>query len=52
MAWLRVNVADFNMEILEAYRALALARNGPSGLTMLQRQMIAVVVSATNRCRY
>ena len=25
---------------------------GPSGLTRLQREMIAVVVSAANRCRY
>lgn len=52
MAWLRVRLTDFNMEILETYRAFARARNGPSGLTMLQRQMIAVVVSVTNRCRY
>lgn len=52
MAWLRVNRRDFNMEILEAYSALARARNGPSGLTMLQRQMIATVVSSTNQCRY
>lgn len=52
MAWLRINTQDFNMEIMEAYRQFALAKAGPSGLTMLQRQMISVVVSSVNQCRY
>jgi len=52
MAWLRIKTEDFNMKIIEAYRDFARAKSGPSGLTMLQRQMISVVVSSTNQCRY
>lgn len=52
MSWLRVNPREFNMDLPEAYSRLVRAMLGPSSLTLLQRHMIAVVVSSVNHCRF
>jgi hypothetical protein len=52
MAWLRVKTSEFNMDIRAGYSHFTQALHGSPGLPMLQRQMIAVVVSAGNRCHF
>jgi hypothetical protein len=52
MAWLRVKTSDFNMDIREGYMHFTRALHGSPGLPMLQRQMIAVVVSSGNKCHF
>ncbi len=52
MAWLQVNEKDFNMEVIEAYAQFTKSQKHPTGLTPLQRDMISVVVSSVNKCRY
>lgn len=52
MAWLRVNKHDFNMDVLDAYAAFVKAQKHPTGLTALEREMIATLVSSLNQCKY
>jgi hypothetical protein len=52
MAWLRIRTDQFNMGVLDAYRDFVLAQKHPTGLTPLERDMIATLVSSLNRCRY
>ncbi len=52
MTWLRVSTKDFNMDIPEGYGRMVKGMLGPSTLTLLQRHMIAVVVSSVNECRF
>lgn len=52
MTWLTIDPDEYNMEVRQAYGKFAHALHGPSGLTMLQRQMIAVVVSSINGCHF
>jgi alkylhydroperoxidase family enzyme len=48
-----VQLMSPNPAVLEASMALYLATMfGPSGLSRAQREMLATVVSRTNRCRY
>jgi uncharacterized peroxidase-related enzyme len=45
--------SSLNADILQAQVGLVSALMvGPSNLTRVQREMIALVVSQTNRCRY
>jgi hypothetical protein len=52
MSWLRVRRQDFNMEIQDGFSHMVRGMIGASPLTMLQRHMIAVVVSTINKCRF
>lgn len=52
MSWLRVDPQDFNMAVMDGYSQFVLAQKHPTGLTALQREMISVVVSSQNRCKY
>lgn len=52
MPFLRVKKSEFNMEIRAGYSHFTQALHGSPGLSMLQRQMIAVVVSSGNRCHF
>ena len=52
MSWLRVRKHEFNMEVMEAYSRFVLAQKHPTGLTALEREMIATLVSSLNRCKY
>ncbi len=51
MAWLRVKRDEFNQDILRHYRDFVRAQDQTS-LSYLQRQLIFVVVSTVNKCRY
>ena len=46
MSWLRVNKNEFNMGVMEAYRDFVLSQKHPTGLTPLERHMIATLVSS------
>ncbi len=53
MATIKIRMTDAIEKKLEAYGAFSKAvMRGPSGLSLVQRQMIATLTSALNGCRY
>jgi alkylhydroperoxidase family enzyme len=48
-----LKISSLNLPLLQAHIAIyKQCMRGKSGLSRAQREMIAVVVSAANRCRY
>ncbi len=53
MAWITMTLTEQIKRKLDPYGEFAKwVMRGPSGLSLVQRQMIATLTSAVNQCRY